>query len=113
MGTSSGTLKIFHAPTLAIKFIHALKTKRTENQAILNIVHMEEIRTVLVSGLGGEVWFFFDTVTEDGLRLQFKVDSSPCFHFVKVNREGRRREEERVREGREGGRGREKRGYQL
>ena len=55
---------------------------------------------VLVSGLGGEVWFFFDTITEDGLRLQFKVDSSPCFQFVKVNeRGGEEKERAGFREG--------------
>jgi hypothetical protein len=74
----------------------------TTNRTILDILYVEEMKTVLVSSFSGEVWAFYHILTEDGLRLQRKIelsDGSPCYHLVKVREGGRKG-------GRAGGEGR-------
>ncbi len=94
MGTSAGAIKIFHAPTLKTKFTCTLETEGPEgttNRTILDILYVEELRTVLVANFSGEVWIFDDDIVADGLRMQCKlelVDSSPCYHMVKVRARG-------------------------
>lgn len=90
MGTTAGTIKIFHAPTLKTKFTSTLETDESmgaTNRTILDILYVEERRTVMVANFSGEVWCFYDKIVEDGLRLQCKIslsDGSPCYHLVKV-----------------------------
>lgn len=92
MGTSAGAIKVFHAPTLKTKFTCMLETEGpdgTTSRTILDILYVEEVRTVLVSNFSGEVWSFHDTLVEDGLRLQCKIelnDGFPCYHLVKVSK---------------------------
>lgn len=87
MGTLAGTLKVFHAPTLKIRFKHTLQSEAgSRGQTISDIVHVEEMQTVLVSTSAGEVWSFLNT--SDKLRLQCKIkltDGLPCHHLVKVS----------------------------
>ena len=80
LGTSAGEIKVFNAVTLKIKFICTLTASE-----ISNIVHVEEMQTVLVSNSSGEVWSFYDFILDDGMRLQSKVtlDDSPC-NLIKV-----------------------------
>ena len=80
LGTSVGEVKVFNAVTLKIKFNCTLTTSE-----ISNIVHMEEMQSVLVSNSSGEVWSFFDSILDEGLRLQRKItlDGSPC-NLIKV-----------------------------
>ena len=91
MGTSAGAIKVFHAPTLKTKFTCTLETEEAEgktNRTILDILYVEEMRTVLIANFSGEVWSFYDTIVEDGLRLQCKIelsDGSPCYHMCKVS----------------------------
>ncbi len=91
MGTTSGSIKVFHAPTLKVKFTCALEREGPEgktNCAILDILYVEEMRTVLVANFSGEVWSFYDSIVDDGLRLQCKItlpDDSPCYHLAKVS----------------------------
>ena len=91
MGTSAGAIKIFHAPTLKTKFTCTLETEGPEgttNRTILDIMYVEERRTVLVANFSGEVWSFYDQIVDDGLKLQCKIeliDWSPCYHLAKVS----------------------------
>ena len=90
MGTTSGSIKVFHAPTLKVKFTCTLEREGPEgttNRTILDILYVEEMRSVLVANFSGEVWSFYDSIVDDGLRLQCKItlaDDSPCYHLTKV-----------------------------
>ena len=90
LGTTSGMVKVFHAPTLKVKFTCTLKKEGpdgTTNRTILDILYVEEKRTVLIANFSGEVWAFYDTIVDDGLRLLCKIaleDDLPCYHMVKV-----------------------------
>ncbi len=95
MGTSAGAIKVFHAPTLKTKFTCTLMTDEAGtmvNRTILDILYVEQMRTVLVASFSGEIWCFYDSIVEDGLRLQCKIelaDGLPCYHMVKVSTEWR------------------------
>lgn len=86
MGTSAGILKIFHAPTLKTKFIHALDT-RNASKSVLDILYVEAMQAVFISSFSGEVWSFFDTIMKTGLKLNYKivmVEGTYCYRFAKV-----------------------------
>ena len=88
LGTSSGTLKVFHAPTLKAKFAGKLEVDGSGASAILDILHVEETASVLVATVGGDIWSFYDRLLPGGLRIQDRIilpDMSPCYHLVKVN----------------------------
>ena len=86
MGTTAGTIKIFHALTLQTKFTSTLETMGATNRTILDILYVEERRTVVVANFSGDVWCLYDKIVENGLRLQCKIslNGSPCYHLVKV-----------------------------
>lgn len=91
MGTSTGTLKVFHAPTLKAKFAGKLELGGTKASAVLDILHVEESSSVLVATFGGEIWSFCDRLVQGGLRIEetiFLPDCNPCYHLVKVNVQG-------------------------
>lgn len=84
IGTLSGVIKIFHALTLKTKFASTLESKGPGGTfvgggTILDILYVEEMRTVLVANNSGEIWCFDDTITKEGLRLQKKIDLSYGF----------------------------------
>ena len=91
MGTSSGTLKVFHAPTLKSKYTGKLTMEGLPASAILDIRHVEETASVLVATVNGEVWSFYDRIVTGGLKIQDRIilpELSPCYHMVKVNVQG-------------------------
>lgn len=88
MGTTSGTIKIFHAPTLKIRFAGKMEKRGgTQASTILNILYVEEAASVLVASHNGEIWIFSDQVVPGGLKVRQHVslpEFCPCFHLVKV-----------------------------
>ena len=92
MGTTTGTLKVFHAPTLKAKFTGKLVVDVSGRPScILNILHIPSISCVLVSTANGEIWSFRDTLTPKGLVIQDQLaltDYYQCYHLVAVEREG-------------------------
>ena len=94
MGTSSGTLKVFHAPTLKTTFAGRLIMADIENSiksAILDILYVPETSSVLVANVKGEIWSFYDRIVPGGLKIQDRIllpDYSPCYHMAKVNVQG-------------------------
>ena len=91
MGTSSGTIKVFHSPTLKAKFAGRLEMGGQSSSAVLDIRHVEETSSVLVATVMGEIWSFYDRIVTGGLRIQDRIilpEMSPCYHLVKVNVQG-------------------------
>ena len=91
MGTTTGTLKIFHAPTLKAKFTGKLIVGVGRPSCILNILHVPSASCVLVSTANGVIWAFQDTLTGNGLVIQCRLtltDYYQCYHLVAVEREG-------------------------
>ena len=84
MGTSTGTLKVFHAPTLKAKFTGMGGARAS---CILDILHLEKTSSVLVSTISGDIWSFHDRLSPHGLRIQCRLslsDCLPCYHLVAV-----------------------------
>ena len=92
MGTSTGLLKVFYAPTLKAKFAGKLDIgNATTASPILDILHVEETSSVLVVNTIGEIWSFSDKIVPGGLKIQDRIllpDNNPCFHLAKVNVQG-------------------------
>jgi hypothetical protein len=92
MGTITGTIMVFHA-TLRKEF--AGKLTRTvsnpENSVILDIQHIPETSSVLITKDNGEIWFLRDTLIDGRLQIEHQLllpKYSPCYHMVKVKVEG-------------------------
>ena len=91
MGTTTGTLKIFHAPTLKAKYTGKLIIGVMNPSCVLNILHVESASCVLVSTTNGEIWSFCDSLSVRGLVIQCRLtltDNYQCYHMVAVEREG-------------------------
>ena len=91
IGTSTGTLKIFHAPTLKTKFNGKLQLPKQPPSFILDIRHVPETSTVLVANANGDIWSLYDRIVPGGIQIQNRIelsDLSPCYHLVKVNEQG-------------------------
>ena len=91
MGTTTGTLKVFHAPTLKAKFTGKLAVGVDRPSCVLNILHIPSISCVLVSTANGDIWSFHDKLTDKGLVIQCRlalIDNYQCYHLVAVEREG-------------------------
>ena len=88
MGTASGNIKIFHAPTLKVRFAGKMQVHGGSSASfILNIVHVPEASSVLVASHNCEIWVFSDKVVPGGLKVRERIsipEFSPCFHLVKV-----------------------------
>jgi len=88
MGLANGTIKIFHAPTLKVKFAGKMEISGGSPASfILNILHVQEASCVMVAGHSGEIWIFSDRVLAGGLKVRERIllaEFSPCFHLVKV-----------------------------
>jgi serine/threonine protein kinase len=91
MGTTTGTIKVFHAPTLQAKFTGKLIIGASRPSCILNILHIPSMACVLVSTANGDIWSFQDRLTPKGLVKQCRLtltDYYQCYHLVAVEREG-------------------------
>lgn len=91
IGTAKGILKLKHAPTLTTKFKGYLRTDGLQPPFILNIVHIAEKSSVLVSTDKGEVWAFEDKLTPKGLVIQERLrlpDQTNCYQMMAVNIRG-------------------------
>ena len=88
MGTSSGIINVFHTPTLKVRFTGKMeKPGGSAASFISNILHVQEVSSVLVSSRNGDIWIFSDQVVPGGLKVRDRItlpESSPCFHLVKV-----------------------------
>ena len=72
MGTSTGTLKIFHAPTLhASKF--DLEVEGLQTSSIIEISHVKEACSVLVATGKGEIWSFIDHLISGSLKMLDRI----------------------------------------
>ena len=90
MGTTTGTLKVFHAPSLKAKYTGKLVLGFGNPSCILNILHVESISCVLVSTASGEIWSFHDSLAPEGLIIQCRLtltDNFQCYHLVAVESE--------------------------
>ena len=86
MGTLNGAIIVFHIPTLKRKFTCMLKEEEREMKSILDILYVQEKKTVLVTSFDGEIWYFDEHVMNDGLKMmQPKVELTRCYHMVKVS----------------------------
>lgn len=91
MGTTTGTLKVFHTPTLKAKFTGKLATGSSSSSCILNIVHVPSNMCVLVSTANGDILSFHDGLTTKGLVIQCRLtlsDFYQCYHLVAIERDG-------------------------
>lgn len=92
MGTTTGTLKVFHAPTLKAKFTGKLTVGKVRPSCVLDILHVEKLSCVLVSTANGDIWSFHDSLTTKGLKIQCRLtltDNYQCYHLVTVEIEER------------------------
>ena len=90
MGTTTGTVKVFHAPTLKAKFTGKLALGRQTPSCILDILHVAKASCVLVSTVDGIIWSFHDRLFPQGLMIQSRMtmtDNYPCYHLVEVRTE--------------------------
>ena len=66
MGTSAGTLNVFHAPTLKLQY----EVKGLETSGIIDILHVKETSSVLVATGKGEIWTFLDHTISEILQIR-------------------------------------------
>ena len=86
MGTYKGVLKVFHGPTLKIKYTCSLDWDDSPTP-VLDVLYVQELQTVLVSHSSGGVWYFNVTTVKDISQSQqriYQCDKSPCFKMAKV-----------------------------
>ena len=93
MGTIKGTIMVFHAPTLKTKFAGKLTrvASNPEDSVILDIQHIPETSSVLITKENGEIWSLRDKIIRGGLQIEDQLslpEYSPCFHMIKVKVEG-------------------------
>ena len=84
LGTSSGKLKVYHAPTLKCKYIGQLTTDKT---SILDIVHIKEVSVVMVTTSKGDIWVFNDQLQPQGLLIEEQLclgEELTVYHLTKV-----------------------------
>ena len=78
---------VFNARTLQRIFGCTLLNDKRNNgtsSAVLKIIHVEEVRSVVVL-THDDIWSFFDTVVDNCLKLQYLGSpGSPCYDFVTV-----------------------------
>ena len=97
MGTSKGSIRVVHAPTLLVKYSSKLSHDHSGHSPILKILHVAEEQCVLVTAHNSEVWFFHDRLVGDppGLvKNQFMImddrdDCGPVYDLVKVVVDGK------------------------
>ena len=89
MGTSTGTLNVFHAPTLKSQYAHKLEVEGLETSGIIDILHVKETCSVLVATGKGEIWSFLDHTISGGLHIRDRLlpgDATiTCNRMVSVN----------------------------
>ena len=93
MGTITGTVMVFHAPTLKKEFAGKLTrtVSNSENSVILDIQHVSETSSVIITKDNGEIWFLRDRIIRGRLQIEHQLilpNYSPCYHMVKVKVEG-------------------------
>ena len=84
LGTSSGKLKVYHAPTLKCKYVGQLTTDKT---SILDIVHIKEVSVVMVTTSKGDIWVFNDQLQPQGLLIEEQLclgEELTLYHLTKV-----------------------------
>ena len=88
MGTSIGDIRVYHA-TLITSATPNVVEGQTNVYSILDMVHIEERGTVILSNFIGQVWCYDDVLSEDGLRLQCTIELDnglPCYQLTKVGK---------------------------
>lgn len=93
MGTSKGSIRIVHAPTLAVKYSSRLvRDDEQGHSPILKILHVEEESCVLVTSHNSEVWCFYDTlvgepsslIKRQKIVMDDREDCGPVYDMVKI-----------------------------
>ena len=89
IGTTKGILKLKHAPTLTTKFKGELKAedRSLDKTYVLNITHVKQESSVLVSTDANEIWAFNDKLTPEGLIVQERMSLSQdtnCYQMAVV-----------------------------
>ena len=84
VGTTTGKLRVYHAPTLRCEYVGQLTSDKA---SILDMVHIKEVSAVMVTTSKGDVWVFHDQLCPQGLLIEEQLclgDVSTIFHFTKV-----------------------------
>ena len=92
MGTSKGTIRVVHAPTLFVKYSGKLLQDENSTSPILKILHVEEESCVIVSIHVGELWCLHDRlagqptslVKRQRILMNDRDDCGPVYDLVKV-----------------------------
>ncbi len=97
MGTSKGSIRIVHAPTLSVKYSSKIGcSENSEYSPVLKILHIEEEECVLVTVHNSEVWCFHDRLVGDPsslikrqrILIDDRDDCGPIYDLVKVKIDG-------------------------
>ena len=67
VGTTSGKLKLYHAPTLRCEYVGQLTSDKA---SILDIVHVKEVSAVMVTTSQGDIFVFHDQLHPRGLLIE-------------------------------------------
>ena len=98
MGTSKGSIRIVHAPTLSVKYSSKIGQGDSSNHSpILKILHVEEENCVLVASHNLEVWCFHDCLVGEPcclmkrqrIVMDDREDCGPVYDLVKVVTDGK------------------------
>ena len=86
MGTSAGTLNVFHAPTLKSLYARKLEVEGLETSGIIDILHVKETCSVLVATGKGEIWSFLDHTISGRLQICDRIlPGYTCNRMVSVD----------------------------
>lgn len=97
MGTSRGSIRVIHAPTLTVKYSNQLyKDEALGPAAILKILHVQEKECVFVTVHQSEIWCFHDRlvgkppnlIPKQRIKTDDRDDGGPVYDLVKVVLDG-------------------------
>jgi len=87
LGNDQGELRVIDAKTLRLIFVRHLADKNHTSGCILDIVHVKDDHTVMVSTDNCDVWIFLDIPDQGGLQLHSHIkfsDQCLIFHMTVV-----------------------------
>lgn len=96
MGTSRGSIRVIHAPTLSIKYSNKLYKEESGPAAILKILHVQEEECVFVTVHQAEIWCFHDRlvgeppnlIPKQRIKTDDRDDGGPVYDMAKVVLDG-------------------------
>ena len=84
VGTTTGKLRVYHAPTLRCEYVGQLASDKA---SILDMVHIKEVSAVMVTTSKGDVWVFHDQLCPEGLLIEEQLcpgEELTIYHLAKV-----------------------------